>query len=301
MSVSGSALQRIGQIAGAQRGRIARRQLEAAGVGPATVNRLVARGQLLRRHRGVFAVGHAATVELGDETVALLAVRDGAALSHQSAAALWDMLQTPDTMIHLVVVESAAARLPGVVVHRTRILAPEDVVIHKSLPVTSPARTLLDVAADRSSRSLELAFDRALVARILRTKDVNELLGRSKGHPGHGALQRLARRERQSATLTRSEAEERFLALIRAADLPPPRVNSRLHGYEVDFYWPEHGLVVETDGFRYHSTRRAFEHDHRKDTVLLAAGLIVLRFTFTQLESEPFAVVAAVARALASR
>lgn len=260
--------------------------------------RLVAHDHLLPLHRGVFCVGHQAHVELGDETAALLAVRDGAALSHYSAALLWELIKAGAGLIHLTVVESKSARLAGVRVHRTRILKPNDVVIHKGLPMTSPARTLLDLAPLLSSRRLELAFDRALVARVMRRDDVNELLARSHGHPGYGVLRALATRER-GTTVTRSEAEERFLKLIREAGLPRPLVNVKLHGFEVDFYWPEQGLVIEIDGFRFHSTRRAFEHDRRKDAALMGVGVRVIRISWSQLESEPFAVVAGVARALA--
>lgn len=111
-----------------------------------------------------------------------------------------------------------------------------------------------------------------------------------------GPLQALLER-RGGPTLTRSEAEERFLALIRGATLPEPKVNARIHGYEVDFLWPGR-LVVEIDGFRFHSTRRAFEHDHRKDAVLRGAGLPVMRFTWSQLAHEPYAVVVQVVRGL---
>ena len=243
-------------------------------------------------------MGHKATVELGDETAALLAVREAAALSHYSAALLWDLVTKPGGLIHLSVRESNGARVNGVRVHRTRILAARDVVIHKRLPVTSPARTLLDVAHELAPRPLELAFDRALTARIMYRSHVLELLTRSRGHPGYGMLRALVDRE-SGSTITRSEAEELFLALIRAAKLPAPRVNTRLHGFEVDFHWPEQQLVVEIDGFRFHSTRRAFEHDHRKDVVLNAAGIAVVRFTREQVKSEPYVVLASVVRALA--
>jgi very-short-patch-repair endonuclease len=298
MSVSGSTGERIAQIAAVQRGRVARRQLTAAGIGSAAVHRLIARGQLHPLSRGVFCVGHRADVELGDETAALLAVREGAALSHYSAGLLWEMITEGDGLIHLIVGQSKSARVKGVRVHRSRILGPRDLVIRKWLPVTTPARALLDLAALVSARQLELAFDRSLVARIMRRNDVIELLRRSQGHPGHGGLHALAVRE-GGTTITRSQAEERLLALLRAARLPEPLVNARLHGFEVDFYWPSHKLVVEIDGFQFHSSRRAFEHDRRKDAALIGAGLTVIRITWRQLESEPYAVIATIARALA--
>jgi very-short-patch-repair endonuclease len=169
--------------------------------------------------------------------------------------------------------------------------------IHRRLPVTSPARTLFDEARVLTHRKLELAFDRALVSGGMRLPDVAELLTRVRGRPGAPVLAGLLAHH-TGPTLTRSEAEELFLELIRQAGLPPPRVNARTSGYEVDFLWPERRLVVEVDGFRFHSTRRAFDHDHRKDLDLKAAGLTVLRFTYEQLRREPLLVIAQLTRAL---
>ena len=125
------------------------------------------------------------------------------------------------------------------------------------------------------------------------------MLARTNGARGAPRLNAQLARLTDGPTFTRSEAEERFLALIRQAGLPAPRVNARLHGYEVDFYWPAQRCVVEIDGFRFHSTRRASEHDRRKDGVLQAAGIAVLRFTWRQLLDEPLAVIGRLAALLA--
>ena len=123
------------------------------------------------------------------------------------------------------------------------------------------------------------------------------MLDRAGRHPGRARLAALHAAE-HAHTLTRSHAEERVLALIRQAGLPAPQVNARLHGYEVDFYWPDHHLVLEVDGYAFHSTRRRFEHDHRKDGGLRDRGEDVIRVTARQVGEEPFAVVAQVATAL---
>ncbi len=129
--------------------------------------------------------------------------------------------------------------------------------------------------------------------------DVDELLRRVKGRAGAPSLRALAGRERgQGPTLTRSQAEEIFLGLIREGDLPEPEVNARIHGYEVDFLWRHHNLVVEIDGFRYHSTARTFEHDRRKDNALGGYGLDTLRFTWRDLVRRQLMTVATVARRL---
>jgi very-short-patch-repair endonuclease len=299
LRVHGTRDQKISMIAKAQRGRVSRRQLRAAGISDGVSSRLVARSMIFPLHAGVFAVGHLAPIELGAETAALLAVREGAALSHRSAALLWGMVrQAPeDGLIHVLVTGGSARSPAGVLVHRTRALTPRDVRIRAGLPVTAPAWTLLDLAGIENDRRLELAFDQALVSGIVRRPEIREVLARAGGRPGRGRLRELVADDGATA-ITRSEAEERFLELIRKAGLPQPEVNARICGYEVDFLWREQGLVVEIDGYRYHSTRRAFEHDRRKDAILQAAGLITTRITWRQLVREPLAVVARLARRL---
>jgi very-short-patch-repair endonuclease len=296
--VSGARDEKIAAIAQWQRGRVSRSQLKEAGLSSGVIARAVRRGILFPLPGDVFAVGHAAAVELGNETAALLACPEGAALSHCSAARLWDMSTADDGMIHVVVPGGVKTRARGFRVHRTRNLEPQDVRVRKGLPVTSPARTLVDQAEELTLRQLELAFDRALVARIMRPADVAELLARTTGRKGARPLAALLERENGITTLTRSKAEELFLDLVRRAHLPPPQTNVRVAGYEVDFFWPEQRVVVEVDGFRFHSGRRAFEHDHRKVQDLQSAGLTVLRVTYLQLQDEPLVLIARIARAL---
>jgi very-short-patch-repair endonuclease len=299
IAVIGDREQRIAQIAGHQRGRIAQHQLVAVGVTYSTIRWMAARDRLLSLHRGVFAVGHLAPIELGAETAALLAVGEGAVLGSWSAARLWGLSpHSGDGLIHVVISGRRGPTLPGVAVHRTRILDSRDVRIRAGLPLLSPARALLDIAEQVTDRQLELAFDRGIVDKILRPNEVTELLSRTKGRRGGPRLASLVERQASGPSITRSEAEERLFALFRAAQLPEPMVNQRLHGYEVDFHWPAERFVVEVDGFRFHSTRRAFEHDRRKDATLKAAGLTTMRVTWRQIEEEPLALVARVAQAL---
>lgn len=297
MTVAGSRDERIAQIAAVQRGRMSRVQLLAAGISSTTIVTLTRRGQLDPLHRGVFAVGHRAPTELGDETAALWAVKD-AALSHSTAAILWGARVKSDGLVHVVVLHGGA-NPRGVCVHRTRILDRQDVRVRQGLQVTSPARTLLDLAEVLTQRELERAFDELLLQRLVRVWELAELLQRTTGRVGGPQVAALLERQ-GGPTRTRSEAEERFLALIRAALLPDPEVNVRIHGYEVDFLWRSQRLVVEIDGFRFHSTRGAFENDRRKDATLRAAGLTVMRVTWNHMAKEPYAVIARVAQALAS-
>ena len=145
---------------------------------------------------------------------------------------------------------------------------------------------------------LKVPFWSSSVPALSSVVAVVELLARTSGHRGAGRLRALLDRQAGATTKTRSPAEEVFLDLVRQARLPAPRVNARVAGYEVDFFWPEQKVIVEVDGYRFHSTRRAFEHDRRKDADLRAAGFTVLRVSSEQLERQPYAVIADVTRAL---
>lgn len=299
VAVCGTVDQRVAQIGRRQRGQVARRQLIAAGLSGATIRRMLARHRLIPQFPGAYAVGHDAPTELGVETAALLAIREGAALSNLSAAYVWELRPRREGPVEVVVGGSSSARTAGITVHRSCCLAPRDIRMRHGLPVTSPARTLLDLADQLTARQLELAYDQAVTSAILRPSEVAELLGRAAGRRGGPLLAALIDGKR-TPTVTRSTAEERLLSLIREALLPHPRVNSRLQGYEVDFHWPDESLVVEVDGFRFHSTRRAFESDRRRDRDLQALGLRTMRVTWRQLEEEPYAVIARIAQGLAA-
>jgi very-short-patch-repair endonuclease len=296
--VCGTRDARIAQIAGMQRGRVASRQLRAAGISSSAIGRMVASGWLIPVHRSVFVVGHAAPVRLGDETSALLAVGDAAALSHLSAAVLWSLLPADalDGRIHVVLPTERHICLPGVVVHRSSILESRDVWSTQRLPMVSPARALLDIAPHASHRQLEYAFDRGIVARVLKPGQVVDILSRAGGHRGRKRLAAVLERQANGTTMTRSEAEERVLALIRAARLAEPLVNASVAGYEVDFFWPRERLALEVDGFRFHSARNAFERDRRKDNDLRRAGVTTMRTTWWQVTDDAYALVADLAR-----
>ncbi len=300
MLITGTRDERILAIAEAQRGLVSRRQLAAAGIAQSTITRL-ARGTLLRRvHCGVFAVGPDVPIPLADETAALLAVRPGAALSHHTAAILWRMRApgTGDGLIHVTVPGASVEDPDGVRVHRSTVLRARDVRLREGLPVASPARALLDLAPVMPTREVERALDQMLLQHLGTLGHVNELLRRAGRHVGRPILQDIIAAHTTS-TFTRSEAEERFLALMRRSGLTQPRVNARRLGFEIDFLWPDHRVAVEIDGFAFHSTRDRFEADHKRDGELRKAGLSVIRISWRQLEREPEAVIADVAQALA--
>jgi very-short-patch-repair endonuclease len=146
------------------------------------------------------------------------------------------------------------------------------------------------MAAVLPRTDLERALEQAERQELFDLAATQELIQRSRGHRGIGRLRRAIDSYRPAA-LTRSELERRFLGLIRAARLPEPSVNCLVEGHVVDLFWPHRRLVVELDGFETHRTRRAFEHDRRRDEDLKLAGIDVLRLTWRRIKREPREVV----------
>lgn len=193
-------------------------------------------------------------------------------LSHASAGAAWELLSSAGREVHVSVpARDGRRRVAGVRVHRAASLTPADTATLHGLPVTTLERTLLDLATTLAPDRLAGAVEQAEASRRL---DHRRLA--APGRPGNARL-RAALAE--PATVTRSVLEDRFLALLDRHGLPRPLVNTRVGPYEVDFLWPEQRLIVETDGWRHHGTRRAFQEDRRRDRDLVAAGHRVIRLT----------------------
>jgi very-short-patch-repair endonuclease len=169
------------------------------------------------------------------------------------------------------------------------------------LPVTSPARALLDIAPQCGERQLEIAFDRAITSRVMREADVDDVLKRAGGHRGRRRLAGMLEYWSGGTALSWSDVEERLRAMLRTARLPEALSNVEVAGHKVDFYWPEHRFVLEVDGYRFHSGRRRFEDDRRRDQDLRSAHVDVMRVTPRQVDTDLYAIIAGVAAALARR
>jgi very-short-patch-repair endonuclease len=262
-------------------------QLEACGLGRGAIKRRVAARRLQRLWRGVYAFGHQELRPEGRLLAAVLTCGPGAALSHRSAARLWGILASARERID-VTVETRGGRpgRDGIQLHCVRRLDPEDVTERTGIPTTTAARTLVDLAGAVPQRQLEQALEQAYVLRLLAQGALADALARAPGKRTR-ALRRLVEQGERPPTLTRSELEERFLALVRRGGLPEPELNVRIGDYEVDFLWRAQRRVVEVDGYAYHSTRRALARDRRKDIDLELAGYKVTRFTSGQVTYEP--------------
>jgi very-short-patch-repair endonuclease len=184
------------------------------------------------------------------------------------------------------------------VVHRIPTLRPEEITKSDGIPVTTPARTLLDLATVIPRRQLERAIDEATRLRLYGPDDMATIVEAHAGRAGAGALGRVLESHHAGSTATRSELEERFLALCRKHRLPQPEVNVPLLDYLVDFFWRQPHLVVEVDGLETHGTRSAFHADRDRDGRLMVAGYRVLRFTWRDVTRRPAVVVDRIRRML---
>ena len=231
---------------------------------------------------------------------ALLACGPNAAISHGSAAVLWEVPATGGSSSEIEVSVSAKRRTDraGVRVHYVNTLGPDEITILHGLAITTPARTVLDLATRSSSKELERALAHAFRSELITRAQLKTLLTRHPRRRGTGILRTLLE-SRDGPRLTRSEAESILLEWIRKAQLQLPEMNVKVSGFEVDFYWRKQRFVVELDGYAYHRSAEVFEKDRRRDAVLAAAGIRVMRVTWTQLTKEPEALLVRIAQALA--
>jgi len=269
-------------VAGKQHGVIARTQLTRLGLDRFAIHRRVIAGTLHPVHDGkAYAVGLAPLTKAGRYLAAVMACGSGAVLSHRSAADLWGL--RPNAARLEVTVSEVCRRPAGVLVHRTRVLAPQDVAERDGIPVTSVARTLLDLSAVVRPSDLEVAVDRAERLGLFDLNAIVDVLQRAKGRRGASNIRRVL--AAYEASTQKSELERRFKALLETApDIPRPAFNALVDGetgtHEVDAHWPEERLAVQLDGFEFHRTRRDRERNAATDADLELAGERVMRLTW---------------------
>lgn len=244
---------------------------------------------------GVYAVGHARLGRRARLIAALDACGTGALLSHLAAAHHLELLRS--NRIEITIVGRGRRAPRGVTLHQVRHLYPDDRTKHEGLPVTSLARTLLDVAETAPSR-LRRAFDEAERRRLIDMTRISELIERSRGRHGLKPLLSLIA-EYDGAPDTKEEMEARFVDFCRERGLPMPAFNVVIEGFEVDATWPAQKLIVELDSWSHHGGRTAFESDRVRDATLQLAGYRILRITWRRLHREPDVVEATIRKLLA--
>jgi very-short-patch-repair endonuclease len=291
---------KVALVASRQAGNITTAQLRAAGLSRGAIARRIANGRLHRRHRGVFAVGHEAEPPFARQWAAVLACGKAAVISFRSAVELLGLLAVddPHAAVDVTIPSRSTRRHEGVRVHQTSTLEPGDTGTWRGVPVTSPARTLLDFASVATPRELERAVSEALVQKLVTERELRATLARHRGHRGAAMIRALLA---AGPRLTHKGVEELLLAKLRKARVTEPATNVPLHGWNVDFYWPDEKLVVETDSARFHGVPAAVERDRRKDADLRARGYTVLRYTWRQVADETEFVIAEIAAELSAQ
>jgi hypothetical protein len=291
----------ISRLAAGQHGVVSRRQLLSLGVDRSAIDRRLSRRLLVPLHRGVYAFGHRQLRIEGRWLAAVFAAGPDAVLSHRDAAALHGMRARPESRKVSVTTARAARAIPGLWLHRRRVLPPDEIEVVRAIPVTSPARTLVDLAPMLTAAQLRSTLGEADRRGLLDADAVERALQRTKGRHGNGHARltvALDAHAKHGAVLLRSPLEERFLDLVLQAGLPQPLLNSPAAGFEVDALWSDQRLVVELDGWANHKERDAASRDRDKTNRLQLAGYTVLRFLHGDLVNRPADVAAAIAAAL---
>jgi very-short-patch-repair endonuclease len=286
------------ELGSAQHGVVARAQLIERGLSVYSVDRLVRVRRLVAVQRGIYQVGPL-PLPRARELAAAFAGGPEARVSHRNAACLAGLLEADRDInrVEVTMPRRMRRRIEGVRIHRVRDLRADEVTVLDGIPVTTPARTLLDIAETESRRVVEQAYATALRKRLVTSDAMREIVERHPTHRGAPLWRRLLA-QHEAPAFTRSRAEEKLLALTERAGLPRPQLNVQVLGHEVDFVWRDARVIAEVDGYAFHASSASFGADRRRDAELTAAGYRVLRFTWSDLGEGRFQTIVRLAQAL---
>jgi very-short-patch-repair endonuclease len=277
----------IAALARRQHGVVSRVQLLDAGVGREAVQHRLDHRRLHPLYRGVYAVGHRVLTPDGRRMAGVLAMGPGAVLSHRAAAAHWGIRHFSGVEVTL---QQRRHQRPGIRIHQLS-LPSDEVTTARGVPITTPTRTLFDLAAVVPRIQVERAIHEADVQRRNDHLSLPDLLKRYPRRRGAGTIRAILR---DGARRTRRELEARFVAFVERFALAKPEFNAHLlvagTWIECDCVWREAGVIVELDGREVHATAFAFERDRARDRKLQARGWRTVRITWRQLQFEPEAV-----------
>ncbi len=283
----------IGRVAARQHGVITSRQLAALGVGRGALAHRIKRGLLHAIHRGVYLWGPPQPGLFARAQAAALVCGADALLTHDGSAALHGVRPHPLGPLD-VTVPGRRVRVRGIRTHDSAVPACERRLVH-GIPVSSPARALLEIAPALTPRQLADAVEQAQIKRLVTKRDIAATIERAGARAGVVVLRAVL----DEPAFTRSQAERRLVALLRAARLPRPVFNAEAEGFEVDALWRRERVVLEFDSFAFHATKAAMERDRRKTAALQRGRYVVLRTTWRELTTESHALVARTAETLA--
>jgi hypothetical protein len=277
---------------------VTRAQLLGLGYSAKAIEHRLRSGRLFRAARGVYLVGWNRLTPERRWTVAVLACGDRACLSHRSAAALWGIQKEIPGRIDVTVRRRCELKRPGLCVHSRWALARNRVTTHRGILLTKPAQTLIDIALHLSTNELERAVNDADKLELIDPEELREACDAHAGEPGVRPLRKLL--DKDTFVLSDTQLEVLFRPIAVAAGLPPELTKHVVNEFQVDFYWHSLGLVVETDGLRYHRTAAAQRRDAIRDNEHVASGFTRLRFTHWQVKHEPAYVRAILTRTVAN-
>lgn len=291
----------IAALAARQYGVVDRLQLRRLGLSEDEIDYRVTVGRLRVLHRGVYAVGHDRLAPEGRWLAAVFAGGEKAVLSHRSAARLWGIVRYDGR----VEVTTPTDRRDRSAIHFIRASVESvDRTEHRGIPVTTVARTLLDLGAV-DARRVPNAFEQADVLGLLDARELQRLVDEHPRRPGTRAIRTVLASAADWRGITRSALEARFRAVVDEAGLPAPSMNCPVDlgafVIEADAVWHDARLIVELDGYAYHRTPGAFERDRERDRAAVAAGWRVIRITWRQLASDPRGVIRDLRAALVRR
>jgi hypothetical protein len=270
------------QLVTCQHGVITRQQLLELGWSKEGIKHAIRTGRLHPIHRGVYAFGRRMLGPRGFWLAAVLCCGPDAQLSHGSAAAAWGMERRRGGPIDVSIPATQIRKRAGLRVHRRGDLLERDRTVHHNIPITSPVMTIVDLAPNRGLAQIERAINEADVLDLIDPEELRRSLNRCSGYPGVAKVRAII--DRHTFVLTKTELERRFNLISHSAGLSLPLREAEVHGFDVDFFWPDLGLIVETDGLRYHRTPAAQTRDRLRDQAHTASGLTPLRFTHYQVK-----------------
>ena len=288
----------IARFAATHGGAISHVELRRAGLGADAIDSRARRGTLHRVHRATFLVGHTAAAAFAPQHAAVLALGPDAYLYGSSALEAFDILEPIGGPIHVLVLNACRRSRPGIRVHRTTRIAAEDLgLLNGELPITSPARAILDYADTATPVEVSRAINEAQVQELTTPDELRSLIARTPGRRGARKVTYALARHDGPRRLHRG-VEEIAYALIDPTPIRNPETNAEIHGVEVDLLWRDEQLVVELDSGRFHGTPAAVDRDRRKEAHLRKHDCEVLRYSYWQIKEQPHFVIAEIAATL---
>lgn len=281
-----------------QHGVVTRRDLLKLGFSSTAIEHRLATGRLRPVARGVYTVGWPLTDRRQGWMAAVLICGEGAVLSHASAAALWGIGPEGEGPVDVSIRRHCGVSRPGISARARPRLSERDATERHGIPVTTPVRTLIDQATELTPSRLERMVNEADKHDVIDPEALREALDDYTGERGVRPLRTLL--DRLTFRLSDTELEVLFRPIAAKAGLPVPLTKQWVNNFEVDFFWPDLGLVVETDGWRYHRTASAQTRDAFRDQTHTASGLVPLRFSHYQVKYEPAHVLRILTRTAAN-